>query len=424
MPTTLLIVSTYKGLWLYRSTDRARWTVDGPHHFGAQVHHSVLDPRDGQTLLAATRTGHLGPALMRSLDLGASWTQVTTPPAFTKGEPRGRAVNHVFWLTPGHPSQPGVWYAGTSPQGLFRSEDGGDTWTAVAGFNDAPEQLDWAAKDQDQTPDGGKTHSILVDPRDPARLYLGLSGGGFFTSGDEGATWAPLNSGVAMDFAPELPDGEEYPYGHDPHCVQLSPTRPDRLWRQDHCGAYRLDRDVADRWVRVGRNLPTDVGDIGFPVVAHPREPDTAWVFPMDGTSVWPRTSPGGRPAAFVTHDAGETWARQDAGFPREQAWWTVKRQCFVADALAPVGLYVGTTSGEVWSSADAGATFARVAGHQGPPADAPAQLHGRGRGHRRRRRHPRGGAGGRGAPPPRLPDPHRRRAGPHPSPHQVLRRR
>jgi hypothetical protein len=364
MPATLLSVATRKGLWFYRSNDRRTWTVDGPHHFGSIVYHVVLDPRDGRTLLAATSTGHLGPALLRSMDLGRTWTQVRVPPAFATGEPRGRAVNHVFWLTPGHASQPGVWYAGTSPQGLFRSEDGGDSWAPMDGFNNHPEQSEWVRGDQDQTPDGGKTHSVLVDPRDPARMYLGLSGGGFFTSPDAGLSWKPLNSGVAMDFAPPLPDGAEYAHGHDPHCVQLHPLHPDRLWRQDHCGLYRLDRDKSDRWQRVGKAMPADVGDIGFPIAVHPRDPDTAWVFPMDGTSVWPRTSPGGRPAVFGTRDAGASWQRLDRGFPSEQAWWTVKRQCLAADGGDPVGLYLGTTSGEVWASADEGEQFTRIAGN------------------------------------------------------------
>jgi hypothetical protein len=364
MSVTFVAVSTRKGLWLYRSKDRREWSVDGPHHFGATVHHAVLDPRDNRTLLVATRTGHLGPALMRTRDFGQSWSQARVAPAFPRGEPRGRAVDHVFWLTPGHASEPGVWYAGTSPQGLFRSEDGGDSWEPISGFNDHPSQSEWVAGDQDQTPDGGKTHSVLIDPRDPQRMYLGLSGGGFFTSPDRGASWTPLNGGVAMDFAPPLPDGQEYPFGHDPHCVQLHPLRPDRLWRQDHCGIYRLDRERGERWERVGRAMPQQVGDIGFPIAIHPRDPDTVWVFPMDGTSVWPRTSPGGRPAVYGTRDAGVSWQRLDAGFPREQAWWTVKRQCLVADGADPVGLYLGTTSGELWASADEGRSFARVAAH------------------------------------------------------------
>ncbi len=235
---------------------------------------------------------------------------------------------------------------------------------ADLGFQRPPRPSEWVHGDQDQTPDGGKTHSVQHDPRDPNRLYVGLSGGGFFVSDDDGGSWRPLNSGVAMDFAPELPPGEGYPYGHDPHCVVVHPLRPDRLWRQDHCGFYRLDRDRSDRWERVGRNLPADVGDIGFPVATHPRQPDTAWVFPMDGSGVWPRTSPGGRPAAFVTRDGGASWTRKDRGLPASQGWWTVKRQCLVQDGMDPVGLYLGTTNGQVWTSPDEGESFRPIAEH------------------------------------------------------------
>jgi hypothetical protein len=109
--------------------------------------------------------------------------------------------------------------------------------------------------------------------------------------------------------------------------------------------------------------MPADVGDIGFPVELHPRDPDTAWVFPMDGSDVWPRTSPGGRPAAYVTRDGGSSWQRQDAGLP-ERGWFTVKRQAMTTDAADPVGVYFGTTSGELWASADEGDSWNCVAAH------------------------------------------------------------
>lgn len=352
-----LYIATRKGFWIASSADRTTWSLQGPTFLGQQCHHIVLDPRDRRTLLCASRQWHLGPTVFRSSDGGATWKEAATPPQFVKGEPRGRAVDHVFWLTPGHASEPGTWYAGTSPKGLFRSEDGGVTWAPVAGFNDHPEQHKWVGSDKDETPDGGKLHSILVDPRDPAHLYLSMSGGGTFESTDRGADWRPLNLGVAADFFPARPDGSEYEYGHDPHCVVQHPAAPDRLWQQNHCGIYRLDRPDR-RWLRVGKAMPAEVGDIGFPVVVHPRDPDTAWVFPMDGGGDWPRTSPGGRPAVFMTRDGGASWQRRDEGMPHDQAWWTVKRQAMCGDARDPVGLYLGTTSGEVWATADEAASF------------------------------------------------------------------
>jgi photosystem II stability/assembly factor-like uncharacterized protein len=344
-----LLIGTRKGAFLLRSDHpRRTWTLSAPILLGHIVHHLMLDPRDRRTMLLAARTGHLGPTVFRSTDFGKTWKEAQTPPAFQKvpeGQ-KGLVLDHVFWLSAGHVSEPGVWYAGSSPQGLFRSEDGGQTWQGVRGFNDHPMRAAWTGGEQDGTPDGPKLHSILIDPRDPKHLYIGMSSGGVFESTDMGASWSSLNKGCRADFLPN-PDPE---YGHDPHCVRLHPLMPDRLYQQNHCGIYRMERSEG-RWVRIGDNMPKQIGDIGFPMALHPRDPDIAWVFPMDGSSVWPRVSPGGKPAAYVTRNAGKTWRRQEKGFPKSKAWWTVKRQAMTADTHEPVGLYVGTTSGEIWGS-------------------------------------------------------------------------
>ncbi len=358
----ILLVATRKGAWLLRA-DAARktWRADGPHFLGHIIHHLVLDSRDGCTLLASASTGHLGPTIFRSTDLGVTWMESKRPPAFPKAEDvaAARTVNHSFWLTPGHPDEPGAWYAGTSPHGLFRSEDAGETWEPCAGLNDDPQYREWMGGPQDGTPDGPKLHSILVDPRDARHLYLGMSSGGVHESLDGGRSWAPLIDGL------EVVEGFDASqvWFHDPHCVRLCPSRPDRLYQQNHCGIYRLDRP-GRRWKRIGRNMPAEVGDIGFPMVVHPREADTAWVFPMDGTSVWPRVAVGGRPAVYVTRDGGGSWSRQASRLPKSQAWWTVKRQAMSHDHGNPVGLYFGTTSGEIWASRNEGARWDCIARH------------------------------------------------------------
>ena len=358
----LLMVATRKGAWLYHG-DAARktWRADGPHFLGHVVSHLLLDPRDGQTLLAAAKTGHLGPTVFRSTDRGRSWKEAARPPAFAKaaaGE-KGRTVDHTFWLTPGPASEPNVWYAGTSPQGLFRSEDGGVSWAPFSTINEDPQFREWMGTVQDGTPDGPKLHSIIVDPRDSAHLYFAMSGGGVHESVDGGRNWTPLLKGLEVVEGFDRAD----PTFHDPHCIRMCPSNPDRLYQQNHCGIYRIDRP-SDTWVRIGSSMPKRVGDIGFPLVVHPRDDNTAWVFPMDGTAVWPRTSPEGKPAVYATRNGGKTWQRLDAGLPEKQTWWTVKRQAMTADAQDPVGLYFGTTSGELWMSRDEGRRWACIVRH------------------------------------------------------------
>ena len=359
-----VLVATRKGAWIFHGDPARRsWKVNGPHFLGHIVNHLVLDPRDGRTLLAAAKTGHLGPTVFRSTDLGRTWKEAAQPPAFDKApegaDKSGRVVDHTFWLAPGHASEPGVWYAGTSPQGLFRSEDGGVTWKGASYINGDQQYIEWMGAQQDGTPDGPKMHSILIDPRDKDHMYFAMSSGGVHETTDGGKSFKPLIAGMEVvgGF-----DANTITF-HDPHCVRLSPSNPDRLWQQNHCGIYRLDRP-GTTWQRVGRSMPKAIGDVGFPMVVHPRDADVAWVFPMDGSDVWPRISIGGKPAVYGTRNGGKSWARMDAGMPAEQGWWTVKRQAMCADAQDAVGLYFGTTSGELWASRDEGAKWACIARH------------------------------------------------------------
>jgi photosystem II stability/assembly factor-like uncharacterized protein len=358
----LVLAATRKGLFVLSSDEQRRhWSLEGPHFLGQQVNHAVLDPRDGRTLLAAVKAGHLGPTVFRSEDFGRSWQEAIAPPAFDKAAAgdEGEAVSHVFWLSPGHASQRERWYAGTSPQGLFVSEDGGRNWSGMRGFNANPDRRKWIGGPQDAPPGGGTLHSINVDPFDASHLYFGLSGGGVFESLDAGESWMPLNAGCAADFLPD----PEAAYGHDPHCLRVHPKVKGVVYQQNHCGIYRLDR-ANSRWQRIGDHMPREIGDIGFPLVLHPRDPKTLWVFPMDGTNVWPRTPIGGKPAAYMSRDAGQSWSRQDRGLPPEQGWFTVRRQAMTGDALDPAGLYFGTTNGEIWASADEGASWRNIALH------------------------------------------------------------
>src|SRR5829696_6396843 len=141
--TTTLRLGTRKGAWTLTSSgadsaERDGWELSEPTMLGHVIQHVMADPRDPARVLIAARTGHLGPTVMRSSDGGATWTESTRPPAFEAGDSHGRSVRAVFWLTPGPADQPGTWFVGASPQGLFRTDDHGDTWTPVSGWNDHP----------------------------------------------------------------------------------------------------------------------------------------------------------------------------------------------------------------------------------------------------------------------------------------------
>jgi hypothetical protein len=186
-----------------------------------------------------------------------------------------------------------------------------------------------------------------------------MSSGGVFESGDAGRTWKPLVKGLEVV---ESFDASVLQY-HDPHCMRFAGGNPDRLYQQNHCGIYRIDRP-GETWKRIGKSMPKSIGDVGFSMTVHPRDANVLWVLPMDGSGVWPRTSPGGKPAIFVSRNGGKSWQRQAKGLPAGNAWWTVKRQAMCADAHDPVGLYFGTTSGEVWASRKEGARWKCIARH------------------------------------------------------------
>ncbi|QDU85933.1 BNR/Asp-box repeat protein [Planctomycetes bacterium Pla163] len=372
-PTNGLLVGTRKGGFaLKRSSDGTWRQVGDPIRLGVQVNDFQQDPRRPEVWLhTAGGDFHLGPTVFRSTDAGGTWAEASKPPAFDQvteegaeprhdGTSRGLTVQRSFWFAPGHASESDTWYVATTPQGLFRSEDGGDTWSGVDGFNHHPQYRTWTGEPPGP-PDGPFLHSVLVDPRDASHLFVSMSAGGTFESHDAGKSWAPINAGVRVDFGPE-----PYPeFGQDPHCVIQHPADPDLLYQQNHCGIYRVDLREGRQWSRIGDNMPKEIGDIGFGIVGHPTRPGTVWVLPMDGTRTWPRTAPGGRLAMYRTDDGGQSWTRQDSGLPACGSWIGAKRQ-----ALAVIGapdapeVCFGATCGEVWVGRDGGERFECVARH------------------------------------------------------------
>ena len=338
-----ILVGTRKGAFVLDSdAGRRTWRQRGPCCETWPTNHVVADPATG-TLYAGGGNEWFGPAVWRSDDLGETWGHSSAGLAYPEGE---TPVKAVWSLAAGH----GALYAGVEPAGLFRSTDGGRTWSHVAGLRAHPSRADWQ-------PGGGGLilHHVLLHPDDPRRLWVGISTGGVFHSADGGETWEARNRGTRCDY---LPEGQRYPeHGQCVHSLALAPGMPDRLYQQNHCGMYRSD-DGGRQWTSIEAGLPSS---FGFPAAAHPRDPDTLYLLPLNGDSVG-RYVPDGRAAVWRTRDAGATWTALRDGLPQENAYFGVLRQAMATDGLDRAGVYFGTSTGSLYASADEGEGWTCIA--------------------------------------------------------------
>ena len=339
-PVTLL-VGTRKGLFRFRGRPGGTaWERAEPALAGWEVYHAALDPRDPSVGWAAARHAVWGAHLFRSGDGGASWRQAEGRPAFPDGA--GRSVEALWHVAPAGGDRPRRLWVGAEPAALFLSEDGGRSWRWIQSLEEHPTRRSW------QPAKGGMAlHSLRPDPRDPERgLWAAVSAGGVYRTRDGGESWTALNRGVRADHLPE-----RYPEaGQCVHAVRVHPDRPERLYRQCHCGTYRSD-DGGGSWTEITEGLPSD---FGYALALDPGDPDRAWVVPEESGHL--RTVCGRRLRLFETADAGATWIPRDEGLPRDRAWVSVLREALAADGASPPGLYLGTSSGHLFSGRDGGA--------------------------------------------------------------------
>jgi photosystem II stability/assembly factor-like uncharacterized protein len=344
----LVTVGTMKGAWLFAGDpERGKWRWSGPHFRGEQVYSIRFDGRGGRRrLLAGTEHGHWGAVVRCSDDLGRSWSE---PAEGNLRFPEGTdaALARVWQLQPAGDDRPGTVWAGVEPAALFRSDDGGETFELVQGLWDHPHRPRWE-------PGGGGLclHTVLPDPADPERMWIAISTGGVYRTEDGGRSWQARNDGVRAVFLPD-----KYPeFGQCVHKVALAGGRPDRLYLQNHWGLYRSD-DGADHWEDMANGVPSD---FGFPMVAHPTDPDTAWIIPLDSDQF--RCTPDGQARVYRTRDAGDSWEPLTGGLPERDAWLTVLRDGFATDGLDPAGLYFGTRTGQLFASSDEGDSWQALA--------------------------------------------------------------
>lgn len=346
----LVLVGTRKGLFFLKSDDgRRNWTVEGPVLEGWDVFHAIQDGRDGSLYVAANNWVY-GATVQRSTDGGKTWVRSEGLGLPEDGEIKLEKSWHV---EPGRDSEPGTLWLGAAPGVLFRSGDSGETWEVNQGLLEDPTRERW------QPGAGGMcTHSIQLDPTDDKLMYIGISAAGVFRSEDGGGSWTPANKGTAADFMPDDPFPE---VGQCVHKLLLHPGEDGRLWQQNHCGVYRSD-DRGENWDRLeGNGLPSG---FGFPLALDHRRPDTALVVPEVGAEN--RVTPDGRLGVYRTEDGGKSWELAAAGLP-EQAWASVMREGMASDSLESPGIYLGTQSGSVFVSSNAGDEWIEAAS-QLPP--------------------------------------------------------
>lgn len=342
----LVLVGTKKGLFILDGdAGRDRWDLRGPLCEGWPILAAGWDPAT-RRIVAAGGNPWYGPAAWWSDDLGARWSHSSE--GLTYGDDGPKLIK-PWSVTPAH----GALYMGVEPAGLFRSEDGGGSWEHVAGLREHPSLPEW------QPGNGGLClHTIVPHPTDPSRLWVGISAVGVFETIDGGASWEHRNKGV---MAPYLPD--PFPeFGVCVHKVAMAAGRPERLYQQNHGGMYRSD-DGGREWLDISEGLPSR---FGFPIGAHPRDPETAWLVPLNGDDRG-RFAPDAALAVWRTRDAGASWTRHGAGLPQEQAYLSVLRDGMAVDRLDPAGVYIGTSAGQLFASSDEGETWQTLVEHLPP---------------------------------------------------------
>ena len=379
MSKVRLLVGTRKGAFVLTSDGkRKQWDINGPHFGGWEMYHLKGSPADPNRLYASQCSSWFGQIIQRSDDGGKTWVQPGTPPGepttTPDGTPKGESNKFVYdgstetgkpltthqwydgsqrpwefkrvWHLEPSLTDPDTVYAGVEDAALFRSTDGGQSWQELPGLRSAKGHL-W------QPGAGGMClHTIVLNRSHPERIFIAISAAGVFRTDDAGKTWRPVNRGLKSKY--ELPDPDAE-VGHCVHRIAMHPSRPKVLFMQKHWDVMRSD-DAGESWHEISGNLPTD---FGFPIEVHAHEPETIYVVPIKSDSEHYVTD--GKLRVYRSRTGGNEWEALTNGLPQRDCYVNVLRDATAVDSLDPCGLYVGTTGGQVYASADAGNSWAPI---------------------------------------------------------------
>ena len=341
---TVLLIGTRKGCFLLESdADRRDWSMRGPFCDGWPIYHAVVDAGSG-TIFAAGASEWHGTAIWRSSDLGATWEVSSEGLRYEDG----RKLTKASTLSAAH----GRLHVGVEAPGIFRSTDGGRTFSLLSTLAGQPGSEGWDDP-ANQPPGHLGISGLLDDPDDADRFWAIVQGVGLYETSDGGASWTPRNRGLRADWPREHEE-----VGFCVHKVVRSTVDGDRMFQQNHVGMHRSD-DAGGSWVEITDGLPTE---FGFAAAVHPHDRDTFFVIPLDPGHG--RTMPEGRTAVWRTSDGGSSWSQLTDGLPQRGAHLGVLRQGMSSDIHDEAGFYFGTSTGQVFGSADGGESWQELAGY------------------------------------------------------------
>jgi photosystem II stability/assembly factor-like uncharacterized protein len=376
MSNVRVLVGTRKGAFILTSDGkREHWDVSGPHFAGWEIYHLKGSPVDPNRLYASQSSGWFGQVIQRSSDGGKTWEtpggevmpKPDSPPAgqsnkfaYDTSEATGKPLTtHQWYDGTQHPWEfKRVWhlepsltdvdevYAGVEDAALFRTADGAHSWQEVAGLRGHGTGPMW------QPGAGGLClHTIILDPKNPKRMFIAISAAGAFRTDDGGATWRPINRGLRSPYIPD-PNAE---IGHCVHHIAMHSARPEVLFMQKHWDVMRSE-NAGDSWEEVSGNLPSD---FGFVIDIHAHEPETIYVVPIksDGEHF----VPDGKLRVYRSRNGGNEWEALTKGLPQADCYVNVLRDAMAVDSLDKCGVYFGTTGGQVYASSDAGDTWSPI---------------------------------------------------------------
>ena len=356
MSSVRVLAGTRKGAFVLSSDGKRKdWKIEGPFFAGWEIYHMKGSPADPNRLYASQTSGWFGQILQRSDDGGRSWQPMDNGFVYDgdagthtwyDGTPHPWEFARVWHLEPS-PADPDLVYAGVEDAALFVTRDGAKSWNELPALRKHPSGPSW------QPGAGGLClHTILIDPRDPKRMYVAISAAGAFRSDDAGESWRPINRGLKSNSIPQ----EEAEVGHCVHRLAMHPSAPDVLYMQKHWDVMR-STDAGEQWTEVSGNLPSD---FGFPIAVHAHEPRTIYVVPIKSDSE--HFPPDGKLRVYRSRAGGDEWEALTNGLPQEHCYVNVLRDAMAIDELDDCGVYFGTTGGQIYASADSGDSWTAIA--------------------------------------------------------------